>query len=538
MVETRRGRTGEVKLEGIEGRKSKRNVKVEIKREQKKSPIKKSGGSPIKKQQSPTKKTPVKKIVLTASPGRTTYTSKLRTPTRNYKKMEVDVDEIRTRMDKCVLQMSPPLSQDSAISMSGSQSKSTSSLDSRRDDMTPSPSECNKPSTSSVVPIVPLKGREEQFNQIVSLVDGSIAEKKPLFIYISGSPGTGKTATTALVLKLFTMAPRKIKTCIVNCTSLTKGDALCAAIMNKIEKPCPVTTALYKFTAFVSALTKTFILVLDEADFVEEKALTTIFSMPASVSSHLIVIGIANKIDLTERTLRKIKLKIEPVRMVFPRYSKDELAYIIKSKMEEEMKEGERLDATGVDLCARKVSAVNGDVREGMSVMRQSCARSRIETSMKLKEEEENMQVDKEPNENVPSTPVAPPTRVEIRHIADVSKTKYCPLASACLPLQPRVLLALCLKLSAGKKKSLSRITLFNEYRKASSHKEAAWPMVESSDLNEAFEMLVSQGYISMQKDQMIRMQVDSNVARSVIIEKNGQSKNDDVIKAIDYIMV
>lgn len=83
--------------------------------------------------------------------------------------------------------------------------------------------------------------------------------------------------------------------------------------------------------------------------------------------------------------------------------------------------------------------------------------------------------------------------------------------------------------------------------------------MVESSDLNEAFEMLVSQGYISMQKDQMIRMQVrliqvslrieqqlifrihfqvDSNVARSVIIEKNGQSKNDDVIKAIDYIMV
>lgn len=83
--------------------------------------------------------------------------------------------------------------------------------------------------------------------------------------------------------------------------------------------------------------------------------------------------------------------------------------------------------------------------------------------------------------------------------------------------------------------------------------------MVESSDLNEAFEMLVSQGYISMQKDQMIRMQVwdikvalrielklifmihfqvDSNVARSVIIEKNGQSRNDDVIKAIDYIMV
>lgn len=44
--------------------------------------------------------------------------------------------------------------------------------------------------------------------------------------------------------------------------------------------------------------------------------------------------------------------------MVFPRYSKDELAYIIKSKMEEEMKEGERLDATGVDLCARKVGSI------------------------------------------------------------------------------------------------------------------------------------------------------------------------------------
>ncbi|GMR53152.1 hypothetical protein PMAYCL1PPCAC_23347 [Pristionchus mayeri] len=547
MVQTRRGRGEEVKQnEGTEVRKSRgRNAAVETVKEKQKTPIKKSS-SAIKKEVSPIKKSPIKKMIFTASPGRTTYSSRLKTPTRKEKKdKDVEMEAITNRMDKCVLNMSPPLSQDSAISMSRSLSKSSSSLDSKRDELTtPPPSECTNPSTSSLVtPIVPLRGRENEFHRLVSLIDRSRENKEPLTIYISGTPGTGKSATTGLVLQLLGMAPRKIKTCMVNCTSVTKGDDLCAAIMRSLEMPCPASTAKSKFTTFVTALKNTLVLVLDEADFVEEKMLSSIFTMPATVSPHLIVIGlfqlcfklttsisikkwlcsgIANSIDLTERLLRKIKLKIEVERMVFPRYSKEELALIVSHKMKEEIAEGEGLDSTGIDLCARKVSAVSGDVREVMSIMRQSCLRSRIE---RVKEEEENMDVG---NEKIPSTPKTAP--VSLRHINDVARLKYSSaLSRSTLQLQPGVLLALCLKLSAGKKKSLTRGTLLNEYRKASSHKEAKWPMVEGSDLAEAFDMLVSQGHISLQGD-LIRIQVDSKTARESI-------RDNEVLMSIDLIL-
>ncbi|GMT28095.1 hypothetical protein PFISCL1PPCAC_19392, partial [Pristionchus fissidentatus] len=501
-----------------------------------KTPIKKVD-SAISKKVSPTKKSPIKKLVFTASPGRTTYSSRQKTPTRKEKieKGDDGVERITRNMKRAVLEDSPPSSsKDSAISSSESISNSISPMpslsDCERDEvMAPPPDDCMAPSPSTLVtPVVPLRGREKEFNQLISLIDASVEKRDPLTVYISGTPGTGKSATTRLVLQLLEQAPRKIKTCMVNCTSVRSGDDMCAAVMRSIDKPCPASTSQSKFKEYVSALKKTFVLVLDEADFVSKDALTSIFTMPVSVSSHLIVVGIANTIDFTERVLRKIKLKKDPVLMVFGRYSKAELTLILSHKMREGKGEN-TLDDTAVALCAGKVAALSGDIRMAMDLMRQSTRKI-----LREEEEEQKMDVENAAQSNVvsssssvapPSTPIAGrKTCHQLRAINDTFRGVYSsPLARARLPLQPSVLLAVCLKLSAGKKKALTRNQLFSSYQRACNL--TGWPMALGEDLEVAFDLIVSQSFIAI-NGQQIRMQVDSATARSVF--------DNDVLRRID----
>jgi Cdc6-like AAA superfamily ATPase len=46
-----------------------------------------------------------------------------------------------------------------------------------------------------------LVGREKEFTKIESLISNSIIQRSPLSIYISGPPGTGKTATIKAVIQ-------------------------------------------------------------------------------------------------------------------------------------------------------------------------------------------------------------------------------------------------------------------------------------------------------------------------------------------------
>ncbi|GMT00238.1 hypothetical protein PENTCL1PPCAC_22412 [Pristionchus entomophagus] len=515
MVKTRTGRGGEVKqVENTEGKKTrKRNENVELKKENEKTPIKKSE-SAIHKRESPTKKSPIKKLIFTASPGRTSY--KLRRAHKEDMPDEMEMEKITRRLN--VLEMSPSLSQDSAISIGDS--LSTSSLSSERDELnTPPPSDSMDTTPSTLAsPIVPLQERECQFNTLISLIDGSVDKKEPLTIYISGTPGAGKSATIERVLKLLQIAPRNIKTCTVNCMSVQRGDELCAAIMQRIDKPCATRSALSKFKEFVSALRKPFLLVLDETDKVNKDALATFLTMPAAISAHLIVVGIANTIDLVDRDLKKMTLKLEPERIVFPGYTKEELVRLMTTKQREE--NWETIDASAIEFCARQVASRGGDIREAMSTMREGCRRLKLENEKKAMT-----------NENLPSTPVVAALPLSVRSIRAIKDTRTnvlaSPLTRVKLQQQPKVLLALCFKLQADKKKQLTRDCLLNEYRRASG--KGAWQMVEGSDLKEALDMLVAQSFISTHKD-LIRLQVDARTARTAI-------SDDDLLQSIDFTL-
>lgn len=84
-----------------------------------------------------------------------------------------------------------------------------------------------------------------------------------------------------------------------------------------------------------------------------------IFGWPDNLKdAHIIIIGIANALDLTERLLPGLRAQsIRPVHIAFPPYSKDQITQIIKSRITSTSKEnaGAAIDDMAVQFCARKV---------------------------------------------------------------------------------------------------------------------------------------------------------------------------------------
>lgn len=116
------------------------------------------------------------------------------------------------------------------------------------------------------------------------------------------------------------------------------------------------------------------LLILDEIDQLDSRKqniLYTIFEWPSYTKSKLILIGIANALDLTDRILPRLQSKCElkPRLMHFAPYSKTQIIEIYK----------ERLGSSGVSdvfspvavqLLAGKVAAMSGDARKALDIGR------------------------------------------------------------------------------------------------------------------------------------------------------------------------
>src|SRR5271163_3331690 len=91
-------------------------------------------------------------------------------------------------------------------------------------------------------------------------------------------------------------------------------------------------------------------------------------------SSKLVLIGIANSLNLPDRFLPRLKGKsIEPKRLSFNPYTTDEIIQIITTRLQSLDYEAETLpmmDGKAIQLCARKVSAASGDLRMALDICR------------------------------------------------------------------------------------------------------------------------------------------------------------------------
>ncbi|XP_027025403.1 cell division control protein 6 homolog isoform X2 [Tachysurus fulvidraco] len=219
-----------------------------------------------------------------------------------------------------------------------------------------------------------LLSREAERGVIVSFLEKHVVLGKPASLYISGAPGTGKTACLNCVLQERKALLKGAQIVVINCMTLRSSHSIFPLLAEKLGTTRGHSDG--KLEKLLTSSGPTVLLVLDEMDQLDSKAqdvLYTIFEWPYLPKSRLCLIGIANALDLTDRILPRLQAKphCRPQLLHFPPYSRQELAAIVQDRLTQVSGEGV-LDAAAVQFCARKISAVSGDARKALDICRRA----------------------------------------------------------------------------------------------------------------------------------------------------------------------
>ncbi|XP_061582175.1 cell division control protein 6 homolog [Cololabis saira] len=231
--------------------------------------------------------------------------------------------------------------------------------------------QCVKQALHTAIP-ERLLSRGAERTSIRSFLEQKVLQGLPGSLYISGAPGTGKTACLNCVLQEMKTELSSVETVVVNCMTLRSSHAIFPLLASKLN-----TSGGQKgLQRFLTAAGPQVLLVLDEMDQLDSKAqdvLYTIFEWPYLPKSRLCLIGIANALDLTDRILPRLQARphCRPLLLHFPPYSREELTAIVQDRLSQASAEGV-LDVSAVQFCARKVSAVSGDARKALDICRRA----------------------------------------------------------------------------------------------------------------------------------------------------------------------
>ncbi|XP_071822349.1 cell division control protein 6 homolog isoform X1 [Apostichopus japonicus] len=222
--------------------------------------------------------------------------------------------------------------------------------------------------------------RDEEVESIQGFLHSHIVKKKPGSLYISGAPGTGKTACLKYILEEDEDL-KGVKTVFVNCMSVRRSQGIYIKILREIDGKkddrINMKDAQRQLQKKLSSPGPVILLVLDEIDHLDSKGqevLYTMFEWPSLPKSRLVLLGIANALDLTDRILPRLQArpKCAPKLLHFQPYTKNQIVSILQDRLEATEGSSQVLDPVALQLCARKVAAVSGDIRKALDVCRRA----------------------------------------------------------------------------------------------------------------------------------------------------------------------
>ncbi|NXI48176.1 CDC6 protein, partial [Galbula dea] len=222
-----------------------------------------------------------------------------------------------------------------------------------------------------------LHGRERETGIIRQFLRDHICGHRPGSLYISGAPGTGKTACLSRVLLDCKDELAGSKTILLNCMSLSSPASIFPTVAKELGLPGATgREGVRRLEKQLTAKGPMILLVLDELDQLESKGqdvLYSLFEWPQLPSSRLVLVGLANALDLTDRSLARLAAHPagSPQLLHFPPYTREQLAAILTERLGQ-VAGDPVLDAAALQFCARKVSAVSGDARKALDVCRRA----------------------------------------------------------------------------------------------------------------------------------------------------------------------
>lgn len=227
-----------------------------------------------------------------------------------------------------------------------------------------------------------LFGRETERNELRTFISTRTKTNKSGCIYVSGPPGTGKSAFVNDVCGEISTTNASIKTGYINCMSVKRAADLYRTLLEGF-----VDISEIEEGAEMDALEQLFmqrgtpyVVILDEVDHLLEldiDLLYNIFEWSLQESSSLVLVGIANALDFTDRFLPRLKARgLKPHLLPFLPYTATQISSVITSKLKSLVPDDAKfvpfIHPTAVMFLSKKVASQSGDLRKALDICRRA----------------------------------------------------------------------------------------------------------------------------------------------------------------------
>ncbi|KFO20928.1 origin recognition complex subunit 1 [Fukomys damarensis] len=223
--------------------------------------------------------------------------------------------------------------------------------------------------------------REQEFQDIYNFVESKLLDQTGGCMYISGVPGTGKTATVHEVIRCLQQAAQTndvppFQYIEVNGMKLTEPHQVYVQILEKLtgQKATATHAAALLAKRFCNRRSsqETTVLLVDELDLLwthKQDVMYNLFDWPTHKEARLVVLTIANTMDLPERIMmNRVSSRLGLTRMSFQPYTHSQLQQILVSRL----KHLKAFEDDAIQLVARKVAALSGDARRCLDICRRA----------------------------------------------------------------------------------------------------------------------------------------------------------------------
>ena len=249
-----------------------------------------------------------------------------------------------------------------------------------------------------------LVGREEERIELQSFIEEGIKSKSGRCMYVSGPPGTGKSALVIEVCRDIQRLER-VRTAHINCMGVKCSKDIFGKLIKEFnddgdgddddadEANSGGMGHLQEILLPKRKISdQVYIVTLDEIDHLltlDLEILYTLFQWSLHRLSRLILIGIANALDLTDRFLPRLKARnLKPQFLPFLPYTAPQITSIITTKLKSLLLPDSTmpvdflpfLHPAAIQLCSRKAASQSGDLRKAFDIIRRAIDLVEIET--------------------------------------------------------------------------------------------------------------------------------------------------------------
>ncbi|QSS59812.1 cell division cycle protein [Histoplasma capsulatum] len=264
-----------------------------------------------------------------------------------------------------------------------------------------------------------LVGRESERQELTSFILNLVQSRRGGCMYVSGPPGTGKSALVDEVCQDLMigvdMDKESVRIARINCATMTSSkdiyakiaDELCEDLQLFRKSRTELLADMFVQKKRTSSSTSTtisptlYLVALDEIDHLlttDVETLYTLFEWSLQPHSRLVLIGIANALDLTDRFLPRLKSKnMKPRLLPFLPYTASQIADIVSTRLRSLLPSSNTaasattvsedftpfLQPAAIQLCARKVASQTGDLRKAFDIVRRTIDLIEQETRQK-----------------------------------------------------------------------------------------------------------------------------------------------------------